>query len=294
MRRLLAFAPLLAAGCGITHEPTPLEFDRTFISLHAVLVSGEERAAVLLTRATPSDVAYLPHRVEPVPGATVLLSGAGQTFVLQPSNAAPDACGRSELPHPSLSPACYVATIPGGIRAGVSYTLEATLPDGGQVHGEATIPAPPAVRTSEPNPILVTASFGTGQDEQEAVAVSWDPLPARGVTTLSIRLEDRDCEVWVRTGEASAVASLDVTGRSSIGVRAQQVFCIDGPAEGTHAARLRVVHYDDSYSAYLATTDDASTPVEQLSWGLTGAAGVFAGAGASDIAVTVVQRGPPD
>jgi hypothetical protein len=291
MRRALLLLPLLAAACDLTREPTPLALEREFIAVHSVLLAGDERASVLVSRARPSDDPAVPHHAEPVAGATVRLSVSGSTVTLEPSLAEPDRCAPPMYPHSGFGPGCYSAEIPAGIAAGQTYSLEVVLPGGGIVTGATTIPAAPVVRTDVADPTLVTAWFGTGSDEQAPVSLSWQPAPETLLEVVSVRLHDDTCQVWIRPDDGDgAVEYIVLNGRSRVDVRAERVFCAQGTSEGTYAGELRVLRYDGRYTQYAAAAGDASVPIDALAFGLTGAAGVFAAATVASAPVTVVQR----
>jgi Domain of unknown function (DUF4249) len=289
MGRVFAVVALaVCAGCELVREPTALEFDRDYIVVHALLEAGAARAAVLITRATPSDIPYEPHRSEPIAGATVRLSTAGQDLLLEPDPLQPEACGAQSLPHPSLDPGCYLSQVPGAIQVGATYALEITLPGGGVVTGSATIPLSPVVHTDDDQPRLHITRFGPN-DEQPPVGLRLDPLPSTPLVAIAVRLERSDCFVPIYTDDELPSSYLPATGDRAE-VRANGIFCTREIEAGDYPADLRVFRYDDVYSAYTGSIGDESVPVEDLSYGLAGAAGVFAGAAVVDVPITVVVR----
>ncbi|HEU0078099.1 MAG TPA: DUF4249 family protein, partial [Longimicrobiaceae bacterium] len=145
MRRALLALLAAAAGCELVLPPTGIDVEPS-VQLNALLRAGVDTVAVLIER-TGAEQGSL--RTVPVSGARVRLSGPGGEVVLReaPAGFAPcvrefDYTDQQPVPRP-IGPGCYAGVVPGGVRAGATYSLAADLPGRGPVSARATVPHPP-------------------------------------------------------------------------------------------------------------------------------------------------------
>lgn len=290
LRLLLAAGTL--AGCDLAREPTPLAPDDHYVAVHALLLAGADSVAVLVTRVQMSQSDTRNAEAVPVTGAHVRLSAGTERIELKAGGSDAVRCTGTRLQQPALGPGCYTGSVAGGIRPGVTYALEVALTGGGVITGSATVPEAPAGMITDPrHATLVIGQVGSGTTDR-AVMVRWDPLPASDVLRLSLSTDDDDC--WARLAEPdhNPALWLDVSGRASIEIGAQFLFCHRVITDTVFPGHLQLTHYDDTYASYLETFDDGSSsiPADRLAFGLDGAAGVFAAEAIARVPVTVLRR----
>lgn len=286
-----ALAALLVAAPGCDPIPAPSEPVATDwqLQLHSVLLAGAESATLLLTRVRPTATGGT--LLEPVPDATVRLSGGGVAAELRASaSAAPCGGGVSDpAPAPSLAPGCYTGRVPGGIRAGEAYELRVDLPDGNLIRGRTVVP---------PVPSLLSPTAGAhvevprryGDPLGEPLRLEW-AAPAAARIEAAVRPLS-ECRAAVASDREFAVASVELTGPQPERLWVTGVVCpgADAPT-GEHPAELVLTAFDSTYARYAREAlDPNQLPRDRAAAGITGAVGVFASAAQARKPVSLVVR----
>src|SRR5690606_4683215 len=250
-RRSAAALALLPAflslgGCDLLRDPSPLDTATEMVTVHAMLVAGEDTARVLLTRAQALDVPP-PLAVEPVPGASVRLIRGEQAIEL----AAGGGCvPRFGIPNePDLAAGCYAGAVSGGIAAGARYEFEITLPGGARIEGATTVPEPPALLDPAPGAEL-EVRVGPGTLPEPFVA-AWRVRPAGRRTEIALRAGRQDCRAMLRVDGDASTFYLDVTGADSAELRTGLVGCGDGATPVRLEASLVLIANDAISRAYV-------------------------------------------
>ncbi|HLM67257.1 MAG TPA: hypothetical protein VK358_07005 [Longimicrobium sp.] len=282
---------LLAGGCDFLYPPTYVPADAEQLVVHAVLESGRDTAAVLVTRVGT---------VEPVAvsGARVRLAGPAGTLVLEeragpstPCTAHPVAPGDPQLPRTG----CYAAAVPGRVRAGAEYLLEIDVPSGERVRGRTVVPAAPVVLAPQERLRVPARETGSGLR-------SVDPVTLRWTAAASVGLVARAERGWVRNAVgARCGAYLDwgfiEPGEAvpdSLRARVEASGCSAGANHvqvqpDSVEVMLGVTVYDSAYHHYFRNTDDG-IPLERASSGLEGAFGLFGSAATSGRRVVLFKQ----
>jgi len=297
MRRALPLAALLLAGCGFTRDPVRVDLHGEELMVHGVLAAGSDTVAVLLTRVR-TEGAGTPATVSPVTGATVRITGGGQTVRLDEAPAGFPACIRDGGGDAPLARGCYAAVLPGGVRAGATYALDVQVVGRPPARGSATIPAAPVIHApapgsrfgvrrrpqNEPSAILPVRWTGAGQGGGFAVGVA-----VTAVYSGQTRVTDAVCTLPQGVGPP-----LPPTADSAVIVLIHPALCqtpagLLGP-DSIHA-RLVVAAYDTAYARYADIVEaDVNRPLwrDRFAAGVTGALGVFAAVATAELPVTLV------
>ena len=318
MRLAPAALLVLAAGCGVIPPPTGVDLPPS-LQLNAVLPAGADTVAVLIEEAETVD-GSLP--TTPVSGAQVRLSGPGAEATLREAPAGFAACVRqfdSATGMPFTLPAgpgCYAGVVPGGVRAGGTYSLAADLPGRGQVTARTTVPLPPEPvypGAGERIPLRAMQGFGGSQLATDVLTLRWRTRRSGeqvvpGVAAGRVFHDGRavpgaQCGVFLRSAGDVVV---DGTGREGFAdsVVVQGLVAGCGEWTGAGASRQYRPIQPDSVEVHLHLTalDSAYTHSRvgpggavrdsKASVGVTGAYGMFVGLAASRRRITFVL--PPD
>jgi hypothetical protein len=296
LRTIVAGAALAAcAGCGLERPATPWEPMDEEISVHSVLLAGTDTASVLLTRVRWSYQTWDEPYSTPLAGATVRLITGRDTLRLLPQSGEGDRCTA-----PSLSPwqrlgdmraGCYLAAVPGGVRAGGRYELVIDLPDGGAIRGSAVVPEVPVILAPEGGTVFkVRWGFEPG-GSASPVVVRWAGVERDQNIELAIAPVRRECSAGLQqASENSGLHWLTVLGVDSVAIEARFVDCRKEQAPPSLDAHLYLTAFDTTYTRYAKEMRrGGSASRTKAAAGVSGAIGVFAGAAAATVPITLVQ-----
>jgi hypothetical protein len=291
---------LLCSLAACEPAPTPIELVNEQIQLHAMLVAGDSIAAVLLTRAKPTDVfeALISH---PVTGAQVTLSDGSTTFTLSPETRSINRCVTYNLQsafgltssydssrNATLRSGCYVGAIVGNVRPGVTYSLAATLPGEGTVHGRTTVPEAPLIRSPLKGATLPLRS--NRNPSTQVVSVAWT-MPANAEhTEIALTLLRTECRGGLAsTNEDFGSTRLVVPHLDSVDVEVRWLNCDPADSAATYDGDLVVTAFDANYADLMLERARRSTNTSKVSFGITGAAGTFAASATSRLRVVITR-----
>lgn len=295
LKRMLPLAALVFAGCEFTRDPVAVDLRGDELMVHGVLAAGSDTVAVVLTRVRPG-TGGSPAAVVPVSGADVRVSAGGASVRLAEAPAGFSGC--FSTPNQGvrpIGPGCYAAVFPGGIRSGTTYSLTVEAPGGGTIHGTATVPAAPVLRSPDEN----TRFSVKRQHDRTAIG----GVPARwtaGEEAGGIALGLRTTAVFSGGQRVSGAACFIDYDRNSVvspGVDSAAVVLRNpiacqgmpgAPYDSIHA-RLQVTAYDTAIARYAGLVGEHD-PVQRdrLAAGVTGALGLFAGVATAERPVTLV------
>ena len=303
MRRALVALLALAAGCEIVPPPTGVDLEPS-LQLNALLRAGADTVAVLLERTATENGSL---RTTPVSGAQLRLAGPGGDVTLREAPAGFAACVRefdpaTGLPAPAQAgPGCYAGVVPGGVRAGATYSLAADLPGRAPATARATVPLPPEPVypvAGERIPLRLAAGPGSSLLFTDALTLRWRThrkgervLP--GVEAGRVYRGGRAvpgavCGVYLRSDSDLLV---DGTGRQGLADSATVAGMVSGCGEwtGAGASRRFTALQPDSVEVHLHLTAlDSAYALSRVSFGgavrapsasvgVTGAYGMFIG-----------------
>ena len=305
MRRLWWLLAVMLVAC--EPQPTPIELLDDQVQLNSMLVAGDTMVAVLITRARSVN-SWEQQVSHPVTGATVTLRDGNNVVALVPQSDTLVRCvtyridtgfgfGNSGDPvrDAVLRPGCYVARVPGGIRHGATYALHATVPGPGLITGSATVPESPAIRSPESGATLAIPQSGSGTAPVTPLAWNVSATPAH--TMIGLRLSRAECYGTLRTPGMDHVPNirLPVSGRDSVDLQAGWVDCNNNQAgtvpASTYEGELIVAVFDANYARFVLDLNKASTNTREVSFGVVGAAGIFAATAIERLPV-VLRRMP--
>jgi hypothetical protein len=284
---LLALGALLPiAACEFLRDPVLLQFEEQ-LAVHAVLLSGDTIAEVLVTRTNAGDSAFV---IRGVPDAQVrLVSGSTSlTLTVKPGS---NCFSHEFLGDPGLleiNRGCYSAHIPGGLRAGTTWQLLVDAGSLGNATGSATLPEAPAF--SLPVAGARLASEGGFLGGSPTFTIRWSGVPRTRLAELDVAVPSRECSAYLApqgtTGfgeEVIPVANADSL-RARLGDSGCTISTQGMPAE------LRLVAYDSTYTLYRDENRGPRGTLERTSsMGLSGAVGVFAGAARAVLPILLVR-----
>lgn len=293
-RAVVAF---LLAGCGFGENPIAPRDMEPRVVVHSVLQAGADTVAVLLTR-TASHFRQGPSGpADPLTGASVRIIADGDTLQLTEQSAAANRCGHhgaqlSEGPGGKGGVGCYLAALPGGVRAGESYELVIDHPEHSTIQGRATVPTPPALH----EPVaLVAIEVGTNSnvgERLEPLHIRWSNVEPGRRLELTIRTGEEGCWVAIQVGRRHGdLFGVELTGLDSAAVVRRWIHCGQQELADSYPAYLYLTAFDGAYTAYQQkNTGFGSTPQAEASMGVVGALGVFAGAATTRIPITLQVR----
>jgi hypothetical protein len=287
MRRVWLAICLLSAGC--VRDPVTLQLDQESLSVHSVLVAGEDRAAVLVTLVRASDQFGFGAAARPVTNATVRLTADGQTYQLVANQASRSACMAryqgSSLP-PEIAQGCYAATVPGGLRSGVTYDLEIDAGERGLVRGRTVLPNVPQFLTPAPNTRIRLDGFNPAAPP---TTVRWSGVQPKRWTELYAEALTAQCDAYLaETGETGGSNLIETMEADSVRIRLGDSGC-NVPPEGM-PAEFRLMAYDSNYTRYAELNFGRNaTPERGASVGITGAVGVFGAAARARLPIVLTR-----
>ena len=312
MRRL-AFLLACIGLAACEREPTALRFEDEQLMVHSVLVAGSDTVKVLVTRTVPEPIpdpnapSGFPS-VRPVSGAEVRLLFDGTTVSLQEAPAGFSSC-LSAVPFAviradAIGPGCYAAAVPGGIRPEQQYGLEVRLASGERVQGSTQVPAAPAITAPAPGTRVRARinQFVEGADAAVAVPVRFRLPPTATGVRVALVVErifqggepaaDASCflggvDIDVRRAapvDSAVVVVSSISCSRRVGERVEQV------TPDSISGHILLAAFDSAYVRYAEAASQQSAERERLRAGITGALGLFSGAGTAAQPITLVTE----
>ena len=231
--RMVMVLCALSSVTACEREPTPIEFLGDQVVLNSVINAGAAQAAVLLVRVVPDSNYRNQSVARPLPGAIVTLSDGTNSSTLPP-NRTPNRCSYplyGGLQDSALVGGCYAGPVTGGVRAGVTYSIDVQLPDGKRIGGTTTVPALPTLRSPASGDTLKIA--GPPDFDPPPVLVNWSTVVPAPLVHLAMFLPNLPCEVLMRQPQNSdGNLRIDATGRDSLTIRLSALNC------GTRPSRI--------------------------------------------------------
>lgn len=290
----------MAGACGDFVRPADfVPGDPNQLLVHAVLHAESDSAAVTLSRVGAGSTGT------PVTDAQVRLMGSAGEAVLRevPKGSAPCTAGRSTTdPFDGVPGGCYVARVPGGVRAGAEYQLEVELETGERARGRTVVPLPPVAQTPADGlrlPMSTTAGWLTAT---EPLALRWT---ATGRVALGASVSrywpspppTGFCAAWLRRPQPGDefVFLPEHLQEDSASVMPSGA-CFESEQSPPLAAdsaevEMRITVYDSAYHAYIAEWNNG-IPAPDAAGGLEGAYGVFGSAATATRRVRLVPQQP--
>ncbi|HUF74946.1 MAG TPA: DUF4249 family protein, partial [Longimicrobiales bacterium] len=174
-RATVVAAAISAWGCQIPSVPDPILEDQDVV--YGVLRVGSPTVEVLIEEWPASGGSLF------VSGATVSVTGLGQTTQLVEA-AADGLCQVTfDGDYVLARPGCYTATLPQSVAPFETYTLDIRLPGGGVVIAQTTTPAPPDFRTTTDT---LVALYRQTPDNFPIAIARTEVLDAPGATRVDV------------------------------------------------------------------------------------------------------------
>ncbi|HUF75517.1 MAG TPA: DUF4249 family protein [Longimicrobiales bacterium] len=282
-RAAVVTAALSAAGCQIPSVPDPIIEDQDIV--YGVLRVGSPTVEVVIEE-WPAGGGFLS-----VPGATVSVTGLGQTTQLV--EAAADGLCQVTFDGDFVlaRPGCYTATLPQPVAPLETYTLDIRLPGGGVVTAQTTTPAPPDFRTTTDT--LVALYTQTPDNFPIAIAPT-EVLDAPGATRVDVAFSVAagvdEPESCVPDAHVDPYLSPALVGSHDFyfwGLR-----CLDQPTPwDVLDLLLHAAAYDANYAAYLRTALEGNAfSSADGTFGMSGAVGVFGSAAITTVPLVLAYR----
>jgi hypothetical protein len=183
---------------------------------------------------------------------------------------------------------CYLAALPGGVRAGATYELEIDLPGRDRIRGRATVPGAPTLLA--PAAAATISAEPNWQEKLDPVPVRWGAIEPGHRLELTLRPRDESCMISIEMGQHLFhwYFGVDLSGLDSTSIRRLAIHCSDQVLAESYAADLSLTLFDTAYANYLKENDTyLATPRDRASAGVVGALRVFAGAATTTIPVTL-------
>lgn len=285
---IVAATIAVLAGCDFIREPTVLDDVEREVTVHSILLAGSDTVAVLLTTVVFESGDLIPTTSAPVVGATVrLVDQDGGVLHLEPQGVGENACAANKgLPWwPNEAPwverlgaGCYVAAVPGGIRAGGRYELIVDLAAGARIEGAAVVPDAPTI---------IAPAAGTelsGAKREERFLIRWSGIGEDQHIQLTFASPDSACHIF---------GGWESFGTDSMTVPVPHFHCGSDEVPSRIDARLRLTAFDTVYTRYLYRSrahDGNALRRDVASAGLSGAPGIFAGAAVAEVPVTISSQ----
>jgi hypothetical protein len=291
LRAAIPALAILLAGCELTRDPVTIDLDRHELMVHGVLEAGRDTVAILLTRVVVEGDSVAPS-ARPVSGASVRLTGGGETVLLSDASAGFPPCLRDDG-----AAGCYTGIVRGGVRAGETYELDVRVPGGEEARGSARVPPVPVVE-SPASGSRIGVRRRPERVPAATIPVHWRGTAGAGGVGVGLVLRT----LYPRTLDippSSCTIPQNVFGRSPTADTATLV--LHQPAlchtrEGTiepdsiHAGVL-VVAYDSAYARYdelVRAYPGKSIQRERFAAGVSGALGVFAAVAKAEREIVLV------
>ncbi|HEY7768501.1 DUF4249 family protein [Longimicrobium sp.] len=292
LKRILPLAALVLGGCEFTRDPLALDIRRDEVMVHGVLAAGQDTVAVLLTRARPGN-GDNPIATFPVSGATVRIStGATSVQLVEAPTGFPGCVSTHVSNHPPITPGCYAAVFPGGIRSGTTYALSVDLAGRETIRGSATVPHAPVIDPGTGSRFLVKRKHDGGVPG--LIAARWSVGAGTAGVGLGVRetafyrggqrVPDQSCRfeygraiIYSPGADSAAILFHNPIHCDSAHGPGQQYDSLD--------VRLQVTAYDTAFTRYAGLVHEhVSPPVhrERFAAGVQGALGLFAGVAVSE------------
>lgn len=275
-RRPAAVVMLLAAGtaslaaCNLVRPSEPAELDPDVIAVQAVIFAGS---------SSPHAIVGFPHRAGGPPpsiGLELWAQGSGPRIGAFDMGEACDPSGRGFGVY-----TCVSATLPAPLQSGMTYRLVAVGP-GGVIEGTATVPEPPVIVS----PARDTVIEWDGQFLPIATIDLTVEAPAAvhmfavAVSDLIVTPEDGpprlDCAFFEQP------ARMRIPVQDVVRLEFHSLHCSGFFQPWNEITFLvRLVGFDAAYASFAAANEHEILHGTR-SFGITGAAGVFAGAAGSE------------
>jgi hypothetical protein len=228
----------------------------------------------------------------PVSGATVSLTGLGQTTQLVEA-AADGWCQLSPAGNPILSVAgCYSISLPQPVGPLETYTLDVQLPGGEVITGRTTTPALPDFRAT---PDTVEAVYAVSPDNLPVAIAPTEVLDAAGAERIDVGFSIAAGADPILCGvEAHVDPYLSPALIESHDFLFWRLVC-EGSSVGWSVLdlRLHAAAYDANYASYYRSAlDDRGFSGIGGVFGLTDAVGVFGSAATTTVAIVLKCSGP--
>ncbi len=291
----------MLVGCELVREPTALVVPDHVVEVHSMLVAGESRATLLLTRTLQVNGGEV--RVRGVPGAEVRVNGGGQVVSLRNATSVEDCVEDFDsFTHGRLEGGCYVGAVEGGVAPGARYDLRIDLPAGGTVTGAVEVPEPLIIRSPGPGATLEFQPWPAQASVTPRLTLRWTRRSdARVILSVDTGLPECVATLHLDGSNDDLDTQLDLTGRDSAEVRGGTLFSHLGPF-GSGRCRLGelpieldgallLVVFDTEYSRHppLAFASSAVRSAD-AAIGVVGGLGVFAASAMTRIPVRLLLR----
>jgi len=280
----LVFAGLLACS----REPLSLDAVPRRVSVHAMLLAGEDTVRVLVTRVGRGEAPLYWNTSEPVTGAEVQLSWGDEAIVLRSASEQLGGCTSQHHVQP-IGAGCYTGVVPNAVRSGVNYSLHIRLEDGGLITGTASVPSPPDVHPQAETPTLVPLS-SVDEDPGEPVHLQWDAPPDEvGSIGIALALHLQDCSAFLYVDEGDGPelsVQMFVSGQTEATVGVWTATCASIEDDRV-PGEIRLTSYDRAYTGFLRSAANSNEQSAPTGFGVSGAVGVFAGAASATVPVFV-------
>lgn len=307
-RALLLLSTFLLVGCSFLREPSPVELSGEEILVHSLLLAGSDTVSVYLTRTRPGTATSAP-TIQPISAADVRITGPAVSMRLEETSPGSPQCFLEFAPPSPTQPGCYGATLPGGVQSGSGYELRIQLPGGGSVEGMAVIPQPMTLLAPQPEAQVLIRPPDASRPELLGFAfvlTRWSRPGDTGrvqfdaqslaVFQNEVRVPNASCRLDVSAFSNREVESVDARATDSAHVVIRVINCVENILSPTPRqldpdsvqARFRVTAFDTAYTRYAEALSKNSVARSQLSAGVRGALGVFAGAAVTERRIMLV------
>lgn len=290
----------MAGACGdLVRPPDFVPGDPNQLLVHAVLHAGSDSAEVRVSRVGAGS------RGTPVSGAQVRLAGSAGEAVLRevPTGSAPCTVGLLTVdPFDGVPGGCYVARVPGGVRAGAEYQLEVQLATGERARGRTVVPLPPVTQTP-------AEGLRVPSREVDGWLIATEPLALRWTAAGRVALGAWTSRYWsfpaatgpclarlFRPGGGDEPAFLPEDLQADSASVLPGGVCTAGEqmpplAPDSVEVAMGITVYDSAYYAYIAEWNNG-VPAADAGGGLEGAHGVFGSAATATRRVRLIPQQP--
>ncbi|HEY0154303.1 MAG TPA: DUF4249 family protein [Longimicrobium sp.] len=287
----IAVLAILVAGCELARDPVTIDLERYELMVHSVLEAGSDTVAVLLTRVVVEGDSVAPS-AQPVSGATVRITGGGESVLLGEASAGFPPCLAD-----AGAAGCYSGIVRGGVRAGETYALDVRVPGGEEARGSARVPLAPVVeapaagsrigvrRKPERVPAATVPVRWRGAGDAGRIGVR---LVLRTLYPRTLDLPFTSCTIPQNT----LLRSPGTDTATLVLHRPALCHTPGGPVEpDSIGADILVVAYDSAYARYeelVRTYPGKPLQRNRFAAGVTGALGVFAAVARAEREIVLV------